>query len=692
MKPTWIRLLSVILALVLPAIAIAQEQPQLPDDADIRIIVDISGSMKTNDPYNLRQPAVRLLARMLPDGATAGVWTFGQYVNMLVGHGAVDEDWRNRAILHSERINSVALRTNLGRAIEVAGDGYMTDGDLTNTHLILLTDGKVDISDDEAANQRERERILGPLLRGLVDQGAKLHTVALSEEADIELLDALATESGGSYNIAPSAEALTRAFLGALNAAAPQQQIPLEGNRFQVDEGVREFTALIFTGGDKPAPLELVSPDNQVATARNHPDNMSWVSEPGYDLVTVREPKSGEWNVSGELGEGSRVTVVSDLRMVVSPIPASFGPEAPVEVKAAFYEKDNLLKDADFLGVIRVSMTITSEDGRSGTKVLSDVVPPEDGVYRDTIARLPMPGTYQIELVADGQTFSRKYSGQLRFVVPGQATETLPKTEGQGTLDIGQDMSPTEPGEEPAAMDSGFEDEGPGSEQPGSDVAQAQAVPEGGPIDTSLAEEVVQPEQPELPAEEQEPAQGWPWWLITGIAAGVVVAGGAGAYLVVRRKRREAGRAVEKETREGVADLEEETPEPEPEPEPPVASAEIEEEAPEPEEIQDEDIPVVADSEISDDLLEPEAEPEPSAKEEPSAEVEPSAEEESSAEEEPSAKEEASAEEKQEEPEEDEFGLEDFDLSDIDDLPDVDDEETAPEDRDGRADDEKKRD
>lgn len=668
MKPTLIRLLSVILALVLPAIAVAQEQPQLPDDADIRIIVDISGSMKANDPYNLRQPAVRLLARMLPDGTTAGVWTFGQYVNMLVDHGAVDENWRNRAILHSERINSVALKTNLGKAIEVASDGYMTDGDLTNTHLILLTDGKVDISDDEAANQRERERVLGPLLRGLVDQGAKLHTVALSEEADIELLDALATESGGSYNIAPSAEALTRAFLGALNAAVPQQQIPLEGNRFQVDEGVSEFTALIFTGEEKPAPLELVSPDNQVATAQSHPDNMRWVSEPGYDLVTVVEPNAGEWNVSGELGEGSRVTVVSDLRMVVSPIPASFGTEAPVEVKAAFYEKDNLLTDADFLGVIQVSMTITSEDGRSGTKLLSGVVPPEDGVYRDTISRLPMPGTYQIELVADGQTFSRKYSGQLRFVVPGQTAEALPETEGQGALDIGQDMSPTEPGEEPAAMGSGSGDESPGSEQPGSDVAEEQAVPDGGPIDISQAEEVVQPEQPVLPAEKPEPTPGWPWWLMAGIAAGVVIVGGAVAYLVVRRKRSQAETPVEEYTREGVADLEEETPKPEPEPEtehePPVASVEIEEEAPEPEEAQDEDIPVVADSDIPDEAV-------PELKEEP----------------------EEVAEETQYEPEEeDEFGLEDFDLSEIDDLPGVDDDEAEPEDRKDRAEGEKKHD
>ena len=98
------RLLSRLFAviLILPVTALAQQAPtlQLPDSADVRIIVDISGSMKTNDPDNLRRPAVRLLARMLPRQANAGVWTFGQYVNMLVPHGKVTDDWRGLSLIH----------------------------------------------------------------------------------------------------------------------------------------------------------------------------------------------------------------------------------------------------------------------------------------------------------------------------------------------------------------------------------------------------------------------------------------------------------------------------------------------------------------------------------------------------------------------------------------------------------------
>ena len=57
------------------------EQAESPD---VRLVIDISGSMKKNDPENLRIPAVNMLTELVPEGSSAGVWTFGQWVNNLV--------------------------------------------------------------------------------------------------------------------------------------------------------------------------------------------------------------------------------------------------------------------------------------------------------------------------------------------------------------------------------------------------------------------------------------------------------------------------------------------------------------------------------------------------------------------------------------------------------------------------------
>ncbi|WP_166268409.1 VWA domain-containing protein [Marinobacter caseinilyticus] len=403
----------------------SKDIPPLPEDADIRVIVDISGSMKTNDPANLRQPAVRLIARLLPDGTRSGVWTFGEYVNMLVPFGEVDASWRELALTRSSQINSVALRTNLGKALEVASDDYFTRGDLSNTQFILLTDGKVDVSPSDRTNEIERRRVLGDTLRRLRDKGAKVHTVALSREADLDLLMTLAIETNGSQSIAESADELSRVFISALNAAVPQEQVPIESNGFEVDGGVEEFTALIFTGDVATAKtpsgvLALKTPGGSQMTATHKPENLRWVVEPGYNLITVEKPQPGRWQIEGTLGEGSRVTVVSDLRLVVEKLPARFYQGQAVSVNAAFYEDTLLVSDPDFLSVLNVNLMLTADDGRMGSKQLSAEQPPADGVYRDVIQRLSVPGDYRLELIADGTTFSRKFSRTITLRPPVQ--------------------------------------------------------------------------------------------------------------------------------------------------------------------------------------------------------------------------------------------------------------------------------
>ena len=119
---------------------------------DIRIVIDVSGSMKKTDPANLRVAAMKLLNGLIPSGAKAGVWTFGKYVNMTVKWGSVDNNWRKLADIGAEEIHSNAALTNIESALSRSAKGWnKTDPD-TRRNLILLTDGQVDISKDQAKN------------------------------------------------------------------------------------------------------------------------------------------------------------------------------------------------------------------------------------------------------------------------------------------------------------------------------------------------------------------------------------------------------------------------------------------------------------------------------------------------------------------------------------------------------------
>ncbi|MCP5161826.1 MAG: VWA domain-containing protein [Hahellaceae bacterium] len=385
--------------------------PKSGNDApsDIRVLIDISGSMKKNDPNNLRIPAVNLLTELIPEGSTAGVWTFGQYVNMLVKHEKVDAAWRKNAKEKAKQINSVALFTNIGGVLEKSSDDFKGDRRFDNTHFILLTDGMVDVDQNPDVNAQERQRIIEKISKDIKAKGGQIHTVALSKNADTSLLDKLAVETGGNSAIAETPEDLSKVFLRTFDRAVPTEQVPFEGNQFAIDSSVEEFTALIFRqpGSDETV---LEGPDEKSYGFDQQGEYLKWYRDEGYDLITVLHPLEGTWTVKAKMAPESRVTVVSNLRMNVSRLPANFYAGDQLDVEVSFDEDGKTVTNHDFLSLMDVLLRLTTEDKKSGTKRLSnsDNVP-ADGVFRDSISKLNREGQYEVDVLVDGKTFQRKH-------------------------------------------------------------------------------------------------------------------------------------------------------------------------------------------------------------------------------------------------------------------------------------------
>jgi uncharacterized protein (TIGR03503 family) len=381
---------------------------------DVRVIIDISGSMKQNDPDNLRIPALNLIVEMIPEGAKAGVWTFGQWVNMLIPPAVVNKKWREDAKKSAQKINSHGLRTNIGQAMEQATWQLERDGEYEQ-HVILLTDGLVDIAADndpqqQAKNSAERQRIATTILKQYQDLGIKIHSIGLSSNADKVLLDKLALETSGSSVVVNTPEELVKAFLKAFEKAAPEvaEQVPLANdNTFDIDASVEEFTALVFRKKGSN-PMQLTSPSGTVVSQIKPMENARWFGESVYDLVTITKPEAGKWKIEAELDPDNRVTVVSDLKMEIKNLPNSLFPGQQVDFEVYLHESGKVISDPDFLKLMTFEMTMTAESGRSGTKMISDPAKiPTDGRYKESISRLSKEGQYELKIEVDGKTFKR---------------------------------------------------------------------------------------------------------------------------------------------------------------------------------------------------------------------------------------------------------------------------------------------
>ncbi len=387
--------------------ALAEELAK-PLPADVRVIIDISGSMKKTDPQNLRKPAVDLIVRLLPDKSKAGIWTFGQSVNMLVPHRVVDQAWRTDASQKANRINSIAMFTNIGAALEKATDDYAEPARDYQRNVILLTDGVVDINKEAVVNFNERKRILTELLPRLKDSDYRIHTIALSADSDQELMKKLSLATEGVSEIANTADELMSTFLRIFDQAVPAERIPLDDKGFLVDSSIQEFTALIFRSAETPATV-ITSPDGKEFNATDPKNNVNWYRTDQYDLITVQQPQAGQWQVNTEMAPGSRVTVVSNLQLVVQPLKTNIRSSESLDLVYSFQGSGETIVNKDFLSLLKGEALISRSDNPEVTSIQLTMGTPEDGVFRQQLPPFEGAGKRDVKILIDGKTFKREF-------------------------------------------------------------------------------------------------------------------------------------------------------------------------------------------------------------------------------------------------------------------------------------------
>lgn len=398
---------------------------------DVRVLIDVSGSMKKTDPDNLRIPATKLLLNLAQPGSRMGLWTFGRYVNMLVPFGAVDKTWKDKAVKEADKIGSVALFTAIGDALEQATKGQWQKDPAWDRTIVLLSDGMVDISTNPADNAKEQKRIFEQIVPRLVKGGYKVHAVALSEQADVEFLKRLANETGGHFSMASTADQLMHVFVDASDRVNQPLQVPMEDGKFTIDGTVSEFTALIYRRPGSPSAV-LKTPGGKRISLDNHDTSVAWFNDQRFDLVTIQAPEKGRWDLEGDLDPDNRVTVVSNLDVTLDGLPNDVIEGEKVTLSVNLSEKGKPIIHPQFLALMDITFSQKTDKGELFEGKLSrdrngNAVVPPDGNYVAKLGRTLSEGEHEFAVVVDGKTFKR--SKRHTMTVHKEAIATSVETE-----------------------------------------------------------------------------------------------------------------------------------------------------------------------------------------------------------------------------------------------------------------------
>ena len=441
--------LVIVFTLWFPAVSSAEQPPE------IHVLIDVSGSMKETDPDNLRGPALRLLADLVSERSRVQVDLFGDRVSTLLPAAQADAETRRRMREAAGRIRSDEPLTDIPAALEAA-DGEWADA--VQRHVILLSDGRVDVSGQDDDNASATAYLRDEVIPSLIESRVQVHTVALSAFADTDMLAEIADRTGGLAISARSSADLQRAFLALFEATAPRTGLPLADNRIQVDDSVRELTLVIFREtGAYPTRVRLPDGEEVDVERAEEMDGWRWDDSAGRDLVTVSRPAPGTWELLAREDPDNRALVITDLDLAMSEVPGRVHHGEIIEGHLALTDRGKPLIEPRLAAEMTMTLQVLDPEGEPGPSMtLDDRGEGDDRRARDGYYdfRLALPGPAGAHTMVgriEGPTFERVIRRKVAlsptrpFEVRLLPAEEVDERPAPPTLVVEQDASIVDP-------------------------------------------------------------------------------------------------------------------------------------------------------------------------------------------------------------------------------------------------------
>ncbi len=401
LKVNTVLLLTSVLSFVSPAIKA---------DTQFRVIVDASGSMLISDPDRLTSEALRLISNLAPEEeATLGVWLFGEVPRVLLPEAPINKDTKAKLENYLNSYVTEDVQTDLEAIITTLLNTPDT-GDLDagfNRHWILVTDGMVDVSLDDAVNQASRHRLLNELTEKLVEKDIHLHTISMTGYTDEDLLEDLSVKTDATHTEVAVPEDLLDTFDRIFAQASPSDEIPFDGNTFFVDSAIDELTLVVFhENGIQP---QIVKPNGQTLSLVNN-NSTSVAASEHYTLISVLRPDDGEWQVNNVDLERSSIRVITHLSAQATVIAPVLFQDEPIFSTVGLFEKDTLIEDNDILNLLTVKQTLVRFNGEKQETISTHEMAKAKSQFKKRIPGISEPGHYALISLVDGKTFARQLS------------------------------------------------------------------------------------------------------------------------------------------------------------------------------------------------------------------------------------------------------------------------------------------
>lgn len=412
---------------------------------DVRLVIDVSSSMKSNDPHHIRFNAIDNLKDIFPEDSTVGVYFFGSDTLEIIQPVLLKH-------IKTEELKSIANKihaqdnvTNIGEALEYTANDWVNPDQNENRNIILLTDGYLDVSDNGWENDEARAHVIQTVLPNLKALGVKVHAITFSEQANEPLLKQLSDETAGLYLSTEATNDIADALSEIHAYAIAPKIVPIEQRLINVAEKIDELTLLIHRRESHEL-TRIERPNGKRFTKDVFPKNVLWYNDSLIDIVTIQEPEVGTWKVISNISSGKSLKLFKKLALELTDLPENIYVGEKFDLIVYLVDGEQQVTDTKLLDTLEFLVEVRKDDDLLYTYPMYD-----DGLFSDmrkndrkystTIGPFTpkdIHGELKIQIMAKGKTLNRKETLDINLMpIPVEIeTDTYVSDLGESSFEI----------------------------------------------------------------------------------------------------------------------------------------------------------------------------------------------------------------------------------------------------------------
>jgi Mg-chelatase subunit ChlD len=425
------QLISVILFCACIALSVSRASAQ----ADVVIAVDLSGTMKRNDPNDLRYYGADQFLSMLSyyrGQNRAGLVTFGNAARELMPFGFVSRD---KAGKYHDLFANLPVEdwTELGQGLQLSLQA-MGSTRSRNRSIILISDGYIEGNpetrgmDQNQARSAAESELWQRVVPSLKGEAVKVYAIGLfsSDARGRPLMERLARETGGVFNQVTDPRQFYEIYKKMLDDIEPPSgvaDVKGENTRFPLTPA--DYGIIVTGKGDFSvrAPNGLTYPSKESNPDRTvsqqyirYPDGQGilFLGQPETNEQQLSRYWTGEWGISVPNDGEGQITYLSSVRFLNTgtlPPRRGFFKNEYVPINYALELKPDLDENTkSFLGKCQTNYTIVRTDQNTGWSK-SGTIKPQEFKYTEQ-ALVDQAGDFLMEVEMSCQNITYRKTQQ----------------------------------------------------------------------------------------------------------------------------------------------------------------------------------------------------------------------------------------------------------------------------------------